>query len=169
MILVLRIASSHADSSWTWTYVQSSSNCHQNQQPLMWRASQYPNVRKISLKAAAELRGKNSPCSNHLLPCPLCPPKSFAIWKYNLWSHILSTHPTANVELYNHLFILDPEEVTLMKAQYLSVPQHSKTSHAIDLATSDGHSSRMALRYDSSQYELISIWILQWKLTVFFI
>ena len=114
------------------------------------KASRCPNVQKISLKAAAEFRGKNSPCSNHPLPCPLCPPKSFAIWKYNLRSHILTTHPTANVELYNHLFILDPEEVTLMKAQYLSVPRHSKTSRAIDLATSDGHSSRMALRYDSS-------------------
>ena len=35
-----------------------------------------------------------------------------------------------------------------MKAQYLSVPRQSKTSCANDLATSDGHSSRMALRYD---------------------
>jgi hypothetical protein len=34
-----------------------------------------------------------------------------------------------------------------MKAQYLSVPRQSKTSRTIDLATSDGHSSRMALRY----------------------
>ena len=33
-----------------------------------------------------------------------------------------------------------------MKAQYLSVPLQSNTSRAIDLATSDGHSSRMALR-----------------------
>ena len=35
-----------------------------------------------------------------------------------------------------------------MKAQYLSVPRQSNTSRAIDLATSDGHSSRMALRYE---------------------
>ena len=35
-----------------------------------------------------------------------------------------------------------------MKAQYLSVPRQSKTSRANDLATSDGHSSRMALRYE---------------------
>ena len=43
-----------------------------------------------------------------------------------------------------------PKGKKAVKAQYLSVPQHSKTSRAIDLATSDGHSSRMALRYDSS-------------------
>ena len=42
-----------------------------------------------------------------------------------------------------------PKGKKAVKAQYLSVPQHSKTSRAIDLATSDGHSSRMALRYDS--------------------
>ena len=54
-----------------------------------------------------------------------------------------------------------------MKAQYLSVPRQSKTSRAIDLATSDGHSSRMALRY-----ELISCilhFIEPQKLTIFFI
>ena len=43
------------------------------------KTSRCPNLRKISLKAATEFRGKGSPCRNHPLPCPLCPPKSFAI------------------------------------------------------------------------------------------
>ena len=42
-----------------------------------------------------------------------------------------------------------------MKAMYLSVPQQSMTSCATDLVTSDGHSSRMALRYELIIYLFI--------------
>ena len=108
--------------------------------------SQCPCIRKLTIKTAARF-SKESPCTNHPLNCPLCPKTSPAVWKYNLRSHIISQHPTATLDLYQHLFKLLDEESTLMKAIYQTVPRKSKKRNIIaPLPISDGHSTRMALR-----------------------
>jgi len=104
------------------------------------------HLRKISLKAAATFT-HTSKCSNHPLACPLCLPKSPAVWKYNLHSHIIKSHPTADVELYKTYFDISPDEITLMKGIFRTAPRRSKKSRdATALPISDGHSTRMALR-----------------------
>lgn len=104
------------------------------------------NLRKISLKAASMFT-HTSKCSNHPLTCPLCPPKSPAVWKYNLRSHIVKSHPTADVELYKTHFEITQDENTLMKGVFQTVPRRTKKSrNDAVLPISDGHSTRMALR-----------------------
>jgi len=110
------------------------------------KSSRCLQLRKISLKAAATF-SHASKCSNHPLACPLCPPKSPAVWKYNLRSHIVKSHPTADVELYKTHFEITPDEGTLMKGVFQTVPRRVKKSRdAAALPISDGHSTRMALR-----------------------
>ena len=110
------------------------------------KSSRCLQLRKISLKAAATF-SHASKCSNHPLACPLCPPKSPAVWKYNLRSHIVKSHPTADVELYKTHFEITPDEGTLVKGVFQTVPRRVKKSRdAAALHISDGHSTRMALR-----------------------
>lgn len=110
--------------------------------------SRCPNLRKISIKNAAKF-SKESPCTNHPLICPLCPPKTtLAVWKYNLRSHIVTEHPTANIDLYESHYSITEAERILMKAVYQKVPRKSKRSNlAAPLPISDGHSTRTTLRY----------------------
>ena len=109
-------------------------------------ASQCPQLRKISLKAASHFTAK-SPCTNHPIRCPLCPPKSAAIWKYNFRAHITASHCTANPELYHSLFGLEKDETILMKAVLLKVPRAGKKAIAkgTSLVISNVHSSRCAV------------------------
>ena len=101
---------------------------------------------KIAIKAALTFT-PHSPCTNHPLICPLCPPNSLAIWKYNLHSHIVGSHPTTNPDLYKPLFELHNNELTLMKAQFKITPQKSKQAKQIaPLQVLDLHTSRMALQ-----------------------
>ncbi len=85
------------------------------------KKSQCPHATSISLAKAAAT-SECSPCTNQPLQCPLCPEYANAVWKYNLWSHISSTHPTANVMLYEHLWGVSNDECTLMRREYLNVP-----------------------------------------------
>ncbi|KAF8157792.1 hypothetical protein B0H34DRAFT_428377 [Crassisporium funariophilum] len=108
------------------------------------------NLQKISLKAAASFT-YSSKCSNHPLACPLCPQKSAAVWKYNLRSHIINSHPTADVDLYKSHFDITEDEKTLMKGVYQTAPRSTKKRREDGaLPISDGHSTRMALRNDSA-------------------
>ena len=110
------------------------------------KSSQCTNLRKIPLKSAATF-SHSSKCSNHPMACPLCPPKSPAVWKYNLRSHIVRSHPTADVELYKTHFDITQDEITLMKGVFQTVPRRTKKTHNAEaLPISDGHSTRMALR-----------------------
>ena len=102
-------------------------------------------LQKISLKAAATF-SHASKCSNHPLACPLCPPKLPAVWKYNLRSHIVKLHPTADMKLYKTHFKITLDKGTLTKCVFQTVPQRVKKSRdAAALPISDGHSTRMAL------------------------
>lgn len=64
-------------------------------------------------------------------------------------SHIVKSHSTADVELYEDLFKLQDDEIVLMKGVYLAKPRKSKkkAKQLITLRISEGHSSRLALRY----------------------
>ena len=48
--------------------------------------------RLFYLAAATEC--PNSPCTNILVTCPLCPSTSAAVWKYNMKIHLVQTHPS---------------------------------------------------------------------------
>ena len=107
-----------------------------------------PNIFQIRLKSAAKF-SQSSPCTNVPLQCPLCPPDSLErIWKYNLHAH-LSSHKDTNPEFHKELYDLAENELTLMKAVFLTKPRKSKNkSHApTKLTLSDVHSTRNIMRY----------------------
>jgi hypothetical protein len=83
------------------------------------------NLRKIQLTSAGKY-SKASPCTNVPLRCPLCPKELDCVWKYNLRAHILACHPSATIDLYQHLFAFTEDEFVLMKGIYLSKRRKSK-------------------------------------------
>jgi len=109
--------------------------------------SRCPNLRKIQLTSASKY-SKASPCTNVPLRCPLCPKESDCVWKYNLRAHILACHPSATIDLYQHLFAFTEDEFVLMKGIYLSKRRKSKKNEkeTLPLQISEGHSSRLAMR-----------------------
>ncbi|KAF9536886.1 hypothetical protein CPC08DRAFT_771425 [Agrocybe pediades] len=110
------------------------------------KASKCPNLRRLTIKTAAKFNKDNSPCTNHPLICPLCPPKSPAIWKYNMRHHLAVTEK-ADPNLYREYWEISDEERILMKGQLKIIPRKSKKSKAVDMIPiSDAHSSRLALR-----------------------
>ena len=104
------------------------------------------NVCKIKLKLAKSFTEKQ-PCTNHPLLCELCPRGAPAIWKYNLRSHILAKHTSANPNVYEPSYHLPGEEKTWMKSVYLTRkrvrPSGKLTGPTI--LVSDVHSSQLAL------------------------
>ncbi|KAF7970371.1 hypothetical protein HWV62_24292 [Athelia sp. TMB] len=101
--------------------------------------SRCPNLFKIRLKDAAESTA-TAPCSN-----------------YNLRSHIIKNHPSANVDLYTNYFKLAKTESVLMMALFkakLPKPRKKKVG-ASKMAISEGTTSRMALRATESTHDAI--------------
>lgn len=108
-------------------------------------ASRCPNIGKLSLKPAAEFK-KKSPCTNHPMVCPLCPKGCEAVWKYNLRTHIVSTHPTATLMLYQDLYTVTREEKAAMQ-KYLKVAHHvKKLSRGQQYKISEAHTTRLSHR-----------------------
>ncbi|KAG6905050.1 hypothetical protein DXG01_005403, partial [Tephrocybe rancida] len=117
--------------------------------------SRCPRLRKFNLKVAAEYSDR-SPCTNHPLRCPLCPGKgSPAIWKYNLRSHIVKNHPTANPDLavYAEMYRLCLTEDLFVKGSLTAIRRVPKKRPQATLSISEGHSTRMALRETLSDIE----------------
>lgn len=108
--------------------------------------SKCPHLRKLHLLPASKHNPPSSPCTNHPLVCPLCPPKSPTVWKYNLRSHIINVHPTADINLYMQYFDINESERTLMKRAFKVKPRRVKRNEGISLLTSDAHSTCSALR-----------------------
>lgn len=54
------------------------------------------DVKKIKYSTAFKSMASSS-CSNILIQCPWCSPSDPAIWWYNLCSHFVSMHPTADL------------------------------------------------------------------------
>lgn len=106
------------------------------------------NLRSLNLKPAAVL-SKRSPCTNHPVMCPHCPPGSPAVWKYNLEQHLRLQHPTATLALHEHLFKLDRTETVLMKREWLQRRRVTKRKKVPQptLKLSEAHSTRVAARY----------------------
>lgn len=108
------------------------------------------NVVKISL-APAHKSASTARCTNIPLLCPLCPPGSPAIWKYNLSAHINRVHPTANGIEYQELYKIATIERGALKAQWIA-PRRYNARALQDLGgvtISESHSARLALRYVS--------------------
>lgn len=105
---------------------------------------QCPYLWKISLKSVSSFTARQ-PCTNHPLLCPVC---KVVVWKYNLYAHITTSHPTSDVQLYKSRWSLHENEATPMKAVFLARSRQSKKKRATtgNLVISESHSSRMALR-----------------------
>lgn len=112
---------------------------------ISWEKSKCVNLCQFKLKQAATFTPR-SPCTNNPLRCILCPNNAPAVWKYNLRSHIAIDHPRAKVELYENAYRISEQEMTLLKAVYLTKPRASKKKKAQGgLLISEGHSTRMAI------------------------
>ena len=110
--------------------------------------SRCPNAAKLSIAAARKSTPSN-PCTNVPVECPLCREGSDAVWKYNLRSHIMSVHPTADITRYRDLYELDPHERAAMKELFNAKPWLSKKrmKTVTGIKISRAHSSRRALKY----------------------
>jgi hypothetical protein len=121
--------------------------------------SRCQNLLKIKLRLAETFTEKQ-PCTNHPLLCELCPRGAPAIWKYNLRSHIIAKHASANPNVYEPSYRLHGEEKTRMKSVYLVRKRIrvSRKSTGPMLLVSDVHSSRLALRWRFIFITLVFIW-----------
>ncbi|KAI0309951.1 hypothetical protein OF83DRAFT_1071263, partial [Amylostereum chailletii] len=106
------------------------------------------NIMKFSYGIAA----KSSPsalCSNVPMPCPLCPPGSPSVWRYNLRHHLMRAHPYASLPPYQHLWTLSKLEEREMKETWKDRhkrPKVRKNKGGANLVISEAHSSCLALR-----------------------
>lgn len=110
------------------------------------------NLYKISLKKAAKST-QHSPCTNAPMSCPLCPPKTAAVWKYNLEEHIIDAHLGADPKLYELLYSISTSEEVLMKGVWnkrttVRVSKKKKNAAARPvLKISEAHSTRVSSRF----------------------
>ena len=107
--------------------------------------SRCTNAAKLSITSASKSTTHN-PCTNVPLACPLCRQDADPVWKYNLRSHILMVHPSADIEQFKHLYDLDPHKQASMKELFKAKPRRSKLKIASGIKISGAHSSQRALR-----------------------
>ena len=109
------------------------------------------NSNQNSVTDAAEKFSKNAPCTNHHpINCPLCPKGLPSVWKYNLLSHIRTTHPSANPGLYSSLYTITEDENSLLLAEYLRPRRATKAKKSRSqgkMVISEAHTTRIAARY----------------------
>lgn len=108
--------------------------------------SHCPNIHTLQIKKVEEFTPKQ-PCTNHPLLCSLCPCGASAVWKYNLYSHILQKYAWLNTTLYKPIWRLYQDKELLIKAKweklkcYQTWPSKETTWK---LKTSDGYSLHLA-------------------------
>lgn len=73
--------------------------------------SRCPNLARLSLTSAAASR-ERSPCTNHLMTCPLCFAGSNAVWKYNMLWHIETVHSGEDIEKFRDQYTIKNIERT---------------------------------------------------------
>jgi hypothetical protein len=113
------------------------------------RMSHCPNLTgKLSYSTAA-IERTNSPCTNVPMICPLCPSTSTAVWKYNMKTHLVQIHPSANGDDFPKAYVISESEKAALKI--LWEKRHTRqrqrrnvTSTSRSLAISEAHSSRHA-------------------------
>lgn len=125
----------------------------QEHQQIDMKASRCPKMAKIAYKSASECSQSN-PCTNVPIYCPLCHPRSPAVWKYNMEHHIRLVHSEANVGLYQALWEIEGEEREGMAVVWQRITNSHKTvqknrSKKVKKSKnySEVHSSQLALRY----------------------
>ena len=73
-----------------------------------------PNPISKFFYAAASTESTNSPCTNVPVVCPLCPSTSSVIWKYNMKTHLIKTHPSVrSSDILTAYTISDSEKAAL--------------------------------------------------------
>ncbi|KAJ7485959.1 hypothetical protein FB451DRAFT_1128215 [Mycena latifolia] len=114
-------------------------------------------LRRLPFSMAAAMRwSAQSPCTNYLIPCPLqC---GLAIWTYNIEAHYRSTRhglkSLGNVVIPYKMAPLEESSIRLLhnNRQTYQKPRRLKGNAARPpLATSDAHSSRLALRVTKAE------------------
>ncbi|KAJ7454366.1 hypothetical protein B0H11DRAFT_2200685 [Mycena galericulata] len=113
-----------------------------------WRRSTCINPMKFKM-AAAKKSTKHSPCTNHLLPCPMQCGQN--IWTYNLDAHFRgSPHNLQMLDSVPRAYQMAPGEMEQMKKIWLSrhdlpKPRNLKKKSTPPLVISAAHSSSNAL------------------------
>jgi hypothetical protein len=106
------------------------------------------NLVKFSYQSASTSTD-SAPCSNVPIPCPLCPAKDPAIWRYNMKTHFHNHHPTAPWVTYEAQFKISDAEKAGMELLWRKKPRMGKKkarTHRTALAISEAHSSRLIIR-----------------------
>ena len=107
-----------------------------------------PNMVEFSY-SVAEKSSKSSPCSNVPVQCPLCSKSDPAIWRYNMYQHIIAAHPSAQPSSYQSIWFISNFEKVEMKRiwteRHKVIAKRPKKPR-VPLVTSQAHTSRVALR-----------------------
>ena len=76
--------------------------------------SRCPNLVSKFLYTAASMEQTNSPCTNVLVTCPLCPSMSGSVWKYNMRTHLMKNHPSVcDADILKDYIISESEKAAL--------------------------------------------------------
>ena len=120
------------------------------------RTSRCPNLISKFFYAAASTESTNSPCTNIPVVCPLCPSTSSAVWKYNMKTHLIKTHPSVrSSDVLTAYTISESEKAALRlrwdKRHKASRQRQTRRGNVTQtpLTISEVHSSRQVLLYVS--------------------
>lgn len=109
--------------------------------------SRCSNLYKIQL-ASARKSTVNSPCSNTPMQCPVCPPKSNAVWRYNLAKHLRTAHKLSG-DSHSALHTIEESEYEAMKARYNANPRNNTKKKLKDVPS---HALSISLEHISSTH-----------------
>ena len=111
-----------------------------------------PNLVGRFLYTAASTEWTNSPCTNVLVTCPLCPSTSESVWKYNMRTHLMKNHPSVCDTDILKDYTVSRSEKAALKLRWdkcHKVKSHRKWCNVTQVSTpltiSDVHSSHQAL------------------------
>ncbi|KAF8999758.1 hypothetical protein BDQ17DRAFT_1246134, partial [Cyathus striatus] len=108
------------------------------------------NLIAFSYGVAAQATDK-SPCTNVPVLCHWCLPQKLAVWKYNMISHIRSTHPTVSICDQGSDYHISNVKEKAIKSIWNQRDKLYKAGTAkhkgILLVVSEAHISNMALGY----------------------
>lgn len=100
---------------------------------------------------SAACSSESSPCSNVLINCPLCPPKSPGVWTYSLHAHFHDQHKLISHRQYPMTVYLSQSEKDGMKQIWdarfnAPQPRNLRKKKVPALLLSEAHISRSALQ-----------------------
>ncbi|KAG6835458.1 hypothetical protein H0H93_001265, partial [Arthromyces matolae] len=114
-----------------------------------YKKSHCANLLTFSYSVAAQ-SSTSSPSSNVPLHCPVCPPGSPAVWRYNLLAHRRIRHPTIPIDRFELLSTIthaEKEALEIVWDRRYIARKTRKTSKGKTptLRISEAHSSRLTL------------------------